>query len=339
MKPGKILFLLTITIMILFTNINIVDAKQYTYTFKKSEWTFKQIMKYKELCRASVASTGGGGGICTFYYTETPTKTAVKDCTVYKNGTIDREATAKNCAKGNVKPKKVNRTAIYDPSSKKTIGDKTSPHVQKESDIEKKTATYTSKWTKMTMVFGSPDKKRETESAGRLGAAYDVLTKNIKGCSNVSKEKEPIKTLCKEGSKITNEQRNAYLKGVADPDSKKDSEKVSEAEAKKILKGEMKSTNCKELLGDDLVEILQSLVDIVKVAVPILLIALGTLDFGKAIFSSDDNEMKKAQSKFMKRLLAAAAIFLVPSLLGVLLNLGHSIWGDVIKTDLCGIKF
>ena len=341
MKPGKILFLLTITIMILFTNINIVDAKQYTYTFKKGKWTFKQIMKYKELCRASVASTGGGGGICTFYYTET--YKATESCLVCDKTApgvgCTHYTTKKNCSAKDVGKKTVNKTAIYDPSSKKTIGDKTSPHVQKESDIQKNASTYTSKWTKMTMVFGSPNENLETESAGRLGAAYDVLTKNIKGCSNVSKEKEPIKTLCKEGSKITNEQRNAYLKGVVDPDSKKDSEKVSEAEAKKILKSEMKIENCEELLGDDLIDLLQSLVDIVKVAVPILLIGLGTLDFGKAIFSTDEAEMKNAQSKFTKRLIAAAAIFLVPSLLGVLLNLGHSIWGDVIKNDICGIKF
>ncbi len=319
MKPGKILFLLTITIMILFTNINIVDAKQYTYTFKKSEWTFKQITKYKDLCNATVGSYGGGG-TCTFYYKEKTFNSCIDVKGKYVEG---------------CKPiSTVNKTAIYDPGNKKTIAD---GYVKKESDIKSSSSAYQRDWSKMVMTFGTPDSKKSDASAGHLGSAYDVVKNNLDGCGK--NEKEPIKSLCEEGSKVTNAQKNAHLKDAIDTNKDKKSEKVSEAEAKKILKGEMKSTNCKELLGDDLVEILQSLVDIVKVAVPILLIALGTLDFGKAIFSSDDNEMKKAQSKFMKRLLAAAAIFLVPSLLGVLLNLGHSIWGDVIKTDLCGIKF
>lgn len=333
MKPGKILFLLTITITILFTNINIVDAEQYTYTFKSGDWTLKKIEKYSNICRKTLGESSSkngkiGAGTCTFYYTETfkatesclvcdETKPGV-GCTHYK--------TKKNCSAKDVGKKTVNGTAIFDPSHKESRKDVI--YVKKATDISKLGTvlgggeTSTIKWSKMVIDFG--------QSKGRLGLAYDEINKIDGGCKKV--KTEPLKSICSDGSKVTDAEKYNYA-------YKDESKIVSEAEAKKILKSEMKSTNCKELLGDDLVEILQSLVDIVKVAVPILLIALGTLDFGKAIFSSDDNEMKKAQSKFMKRLLAAAAIFLVPSLLGVLLNLGHSIWGDVIKTDLCGIKF
>ena len=50
----------------------------------------------------------------------------------------------------------------------------------------------------------------------------------------------------------------------------------------------------------------------VKYIAPVLAIILGILDFIKAISSQSDDEMKKAQGKFVKRLIAAALLFIVP---------------------------
>ena len=41
----------------------------------------------------------------------------------------------------------------------------------------------------------------------------------------------------------------------------------------------------------------------------------------KAIITSDDENMKKAQSKFVKRLIAAAALFFVPTITSILLSI------------------
>ena len=46
--------------------------------------------------------------------------------------------------------------------------------------------------------------------------------------------------------------------------------------------------------------------------------------------------MKKAQSKFIKRIIIAAMIFLIPVLLGFILKVANSVWGN-IGTDICGI--
>lgn len=96
--------------------------------------------------------------------------------------------------------------------------------------------------------------------------------------------------------------------------------------------------NCSDIIGDngDVVDLLHMIVNLVKIIVPIMVIGLGSLDFVSAIFASDENNMKKAQSKFMKRLLIAVVIFLVPSLLHFILEIANNIW-PIIDSDLCGI--
>lgn len=96
--------------------------------------------------------------------------------------------------------------------------------------------------------------------------------------------------------------------------------------------------SCEELIGDELKGYIQQIVNIIKIVVPILLIVLGTIDFGKAIFVNDEGEMKKAQTKFIKRLIIAVAFFLVPTLITVILNIAHSIWPS-IEASVCGITF
>ena len=50
----------------------------------------------------------------------------------------------------------------------------------------------------------------------------------------------------------------------------------------------------------------------IKYIIPIAVIILGILDFIKAIGADKEDEIKKAQGKFIKRLIAAALIFLIP---------------------------
>ena len=105
-----------------------------------------------------------------------------------------------------------------------------------------------------------------------------------------------------------------------------------------IVSDEWENETCEEKLGPDLVERIQSIVDLIKIAVPIILIIYGIIDFGKAIFIGDENEMKKVQSKFIKRLIIAVGFFLVPTVVQLLLNIAHQVWPE-IDPSLCGIKF
>lgn len=57
--------------------------------------------------------------------------------------------------------------------------------------------------------------------------------------------------------------------------------------------------------------IVSLIVTIIKIAIPILLIIFGMMDLGKAVMAQKDDEIKKGQQTFIKRLLAAAIVFFV----------------------------
>lgn len=94
-------------------------------------------------------------------------------------------------------------------------------------------------------------------------------------------------------------------------------------------------TDCKGLLGQDLIDKINSYLDIIKIIVPILLIAFGILDFTKAMFAGEE-DMKKAQKNFMTRLVIAILIFLTPTFVNFLLQLANKVW-PIIEPSSCGI--
>ena len=51
------------------------------------------------------------------------------------------------------------------------------------------------------------------------------------------------------------------------------------------------------------------------------MILLGTIDLGKAVISSDEKEVKAAQSRLIKRFIYAALVFFVSTLVSVLMNI------------------
>ena len=57
--------------------------------------------------------------------------------------------------------------------------------------------------------------------------------------------------------------------------------------------------------------IVSTIVIIIKIGVPILLIILGMIDLGKAVMAQKEDEIKKGQSLFVKRLIGAILVFLV----------------------------
>lgn len=97
-------------------------------------------------------------------------------------------------------------------------------------------------------------------------------------------------------------------------------------------------SSCEDLFkgAEDLLDMIKSVITIVKIAIPLILIVTGTMDFAQAIFSSNEDGIKKAQGKFTKRVIMAVVIFLIPSVLKVLLSIAHSIW-PIVDATLCGI--
>lgn len=59
----------------------------------------------------------------------------------------------------------------------------------------------------------------------------------------------------------------------------------------------------------------------IQVVVPILLIVWGMLDLGKAVMAQKEDEIKKGQHTFIKRLVAAAIVFFVVTIVTMLIGL------------------
>lgn len=92
--------------------------------------------------------------------------------------------------------------------------------------------------------------------------------------------------------------------------------------------------NCIDLFGPDLVNKINDVMDIVKIVVPILLIALGIVDFTKTVFSASVDDMSKCKKVFLKRIVAAVMVFLAPIFINLILTLANNVWED-ISPDAC----
>ncbi|MBR6137882.1 MAG: hypothetical protein IKQ06_06985 [Bacilli bacterium] len=75
---------------------------------------------------------------------------------------------------------------------------------------------------------------------------------------------------------------------------------------------------------------------IFQLGIPILLILLGTIDLGKAVISSDEKEVKAAQSRLIKRFIYAALVFFVVTFVSVLMNMvAQGGQGDTASWENC----
>jgi surface polysaccharide O-acyltransferase-like enzyme len=60
-----------------------------------------------------------------------------------------------------------------------------------------------------------------------------------------------------------------------------------------------------------IIKLIIVLIQVAQIAVPIGIIILGTLDLGKAVIASKEDEIKKAQKSLIRRFIAAAIVFMV----------------------------
>lgn len=74
--------------------------------------------------------------------------------------------------------------------------------------------------------------------------------------------------------------------------------------------------------------------NVIRIIAPILIILFGTIDFAKAVIAGKQDNMKKAQSDFVKRLIAGVAIFLIPTLVDIIMGLADIVWaGEYTHCD------
>ncbi len=63
------------------------------------------------------------------------------------------------------------------------------------------------------------------------------------------------------------------------------------------------------------------IIQIFQIAIPIILVVMGLVSLGKAVVASKDDEVKKATSGLIKKLILAAAIFFVVAIVKLVIGL------------------
>ena len=86
----------------------------------------------------------------------------------------------------------------------------------------------------------------------------------------------------------------------------------------KKLYNRLEASNCRELLGDSLLQFINHYYKIVYIIVPFLVLVLGMVDFGKAVLSSKEDEMRQAQKRFIKRVAMGVVVFILPTIINII---------------------
>lgn len=85
--------------------------------------------------------------------------------------------------------------------------------------------------------------------------------------------------------------------------------------------------------------VVHTIVIIIKIVVPVLLVIFGSIDFVKAMTSQKEEEIKKGQQTFIKRLIAGVLVFFVLSFVKILISLvGDSNKSKIIDCTSCLIN-
>lgn len=126
-----------------------------------------------------------------------------------------------------------------------------------------------------------------------------------------------------EGQLAEQEHLNEIKEEVENKDKNKD-----KVEANKV-------SSDQKLCEAEIMNDLKNAWRLLQIAAPILVILFGSFDFAQAVISQDNDAMKKATSKFSKRLFCAIALFFLPILVNLLFNLSGI--DKSISDFVCGI--
>ena len=197
-----------------------------------------------------------------------------------------------------------NEFVLYDNNISILYGNKTETKIY----IETKKFTINNDHTLEQLV------KRYNENLNE-DQCYAHVYKSTK-CSNPNeryKKNKKYETSYYKGSKTTNSNQEEYVRD--DVESKSKTKPVKE-----------EITTCEALIGKSTIELINTIMKYIRIAVPLLLIGFGVSDFAIAVFSSKEEDTKKSREKFIKRIIAAVLVFLSPIFINLLLSLANEVW-------------
>lgn len=110
--------------------------------------------------------------------------------------------------------------------------------------------------------------------------------------------------------------------------------KVSENGKKEEKPAKEPVNNCNDLFSSATIKEIDKIMGLIRIAVPIILIVFGIIDFFRATFSDNEDNMKKDRERFIKRIIAAIIVFIVPMFVHLVLTIANNVWG-YINPETC----
>ena len=89
---------------------------------------------------------------------------------------------------------------------------------------------------------------------------------------------------------------------------------------------------CDDFFSEDLRDLTKTAYDVIKFLALFLTVILGMLDFGKGITEDNQDLIKKASKKFIKRLIALVVIFILPFIVNPIVEIAIG-----VESGTCGI--
>lgn len=76
-----------------------------------------------------------------------------------------------------------------------------------------------------------------------------------------------------------------------------------------------------------IIKLIKSFIGVIQILVPIGLIIMGSIDFGKAVMAANEDDIKKGQKIFIKRCIGAILVFLVSVIVTFVMGfVGNQTW-------------
>lgn len=64
-----------------------------------------------------------------------------------------------------------------------------------------------------------------------------------------------------------------------------------------------------------------AVITVIKIIVPIILVVMGSIDLAKAVMAQKEDEIKKAYTSLLKRVMVGIVIFFLPSIVAMVIGL------------------
>ena len=81
----------------------------------------------------------------------------------------------------------------------------------------------------------------------------------------------------------------------------------------------------------NLVGIFETIINVIRIAIPIILILYGSLDLGKAVMAGKEDEIKTHQKLLIKRIIFAVLVFLLATIVKIVFRVvGQSSGADSV---------